>query len=149
MKLVSLLIACLMLSVNAFASERPNKKLAIEYLEIARFEQITNTTIDTYSRDLFKEMPKEDQAKFNKLLNDIVGWEATKNQLAEIVLKVYTKQELTAAIAYMKSKLGASMTAKSEEFSNLYSAGIANNFKKFIQEHPIPPNPAVNPEATR
>jgi hypothetical protein len=148
-KIVAVLFACLMLSNNAFAGERPDKKLAIEYLEVSRFEQITNAMIDSYSRNLLMKFPQEEQQKLNKMLNDVLGWEGQKDQLAEIVIQVYTKRELQAAIAYMKSKLGASMTAKSEEFSNLYAAKIASNLQRFAQKHSPELNPAVKPDAMR
>jgi hypothetical protein len=148
-KIVSVFLAILLFSFNAFAAEKADKKLAIEYLKMARYEQMVTTTIDSYSQQLFKDMPSEDRAKFKKFLTDTMGWEATKDQLADLVVDLYTKQELNASMAFMKSKLGASMTAKNEKFSDMMAVQMSNNLQKFIQEHPLSPNPAVKPDAAR
>jgi hypothetical protein len=148
-KATLLFLACLVLSSSAFGDDKADKKLAIEYLKMARFEQIMNATADSYSQSMFKEMSSEDRAKFKEAMNASMGWEATKDQLADIVIKVYTKQELNASIAYMKSKLGASMTAKGEKFSSLMASQMSGNFQKFMQEHPIQPNAPVKPGAER
>jgi hypothetical protein len=148
-KVASLFLACLVLSSSAFGDEKADKKLAIEYLRMSRFEQIIDATVDSYSQSMFKDMSSEDRAKFKEAMNATMGWEAIKDQLADIVIRVYTKQELKASIAYMKSKLGASMTAKGEQFSSMMAAQMSGNFQKFIQEHPLPSTPPAKPGAVR
>jgi hypothetical protein len=135
MKRVSSLLVIFLISCNAFGADNVERRLAIEYLRLARYEQIINSTIDSYSQQLFKEMSGEDRVKFKKVLTDTMGWESTKHQLAELVIKIYTRDELNAAIAFMKSRLGASMTAKGDRFAALMTVEISNNLQKFMQDH--------------
>lgn len=63
-----------------------------------------------------------------------MGWDATKDQLAELVMKLYTREELEASIAFMKSPAGASYTAKNEEFSKQFTTLIANNMQSVVKQ---------------
>lgn len=149
MKIVTTFLLLIMVSFGAHASDRPDRKLAIEYLKVSRFEQMINTSLDTYSQQMFKNLPDADRVKLDKMMRDVMGWEATKNQLADLVSDVYTKAELKASIAFMKTPLGASATAKSDTFSTKFSTLLSQNLLKFIREHPVQPNPAVNPDAAQ
>ncbi len=136
-------------SLSAAGNELVDKKLAIEYLKISRFEQIIDATVDTYNQQLFKNLPAADREKAAEFMRETVGWEAVKDQLSELVINTYTKAELKAAIAFMKTPLGASYTVKSDAFSTRFATLLSNNFQKFLREHPIQPNPAVNPDAAQ
>ena len=149
MKAIAAFILLIAFSFNAAGSEQADKKLAIEYLKISRFEQIINATVDTYNQQLFKNLPAADREKAATFMRETVGWEAVKDQLAELVINTYTKPELKAAIAFMKTPLGASYTVKSDEFSTQYATLLSNNFQKFLREHPIQPNPTVNSDAAQ
>ena len=147
MKPVMTFLFLFMLSFGAHAADRADTTLAIEYLKVARVEQIINSSMDSYSQQLFKNIPDADRVQMDKMMREVMGWEAIKGQLATLVADVYTKAELKASIAFMKTPLGASATAKSEAFSTQFSALISQKFLKFIREHPIQRNQAVNPDA--
>jgi len=149
MKTVTTFLLLVILSFGAQASDRPDGKLAIEYLKVSRFEQIINTSLDTYSQQMFKNLPDVDRVSLDKMMRDVIGWEATKEQLADIVANVFTKAELEASIAFMKTPLGASATAKSDAFSTEFSTLLSQNLLKFMREHPVPPISAVNPDVAR
>lgn len=149
MKNAFMLLGCLVFSANLCAQDMPDKALAIEYLQASRFEQVTKSTIDSYSQSLVTGASQEQQDNIRRLLNGVMGWEAQKDQLAEVVMRVYTRQELDAAIAYLRSPLGASMAGKVDEFSKLYAAQMAVNFQKFMREHTPAPSPAPKPDPAR
>ena len=50
MKAVTTFLLLVILSFGAHAADRPDRKLAIEYLKVSRFEQIINASLDTYSQ---------------------------------------------------------------------------------------------------
>jgi len=118
-------------------------------LKVSRIEQIINTSLDTYSQQIFENIPDAERAQLDKIMREAIGWDATKNQLADLVADVYTKAELKASIAFMKTPLGASATAKSDAFSTKFSTLLSQNILKFIDEHPVQPNPAVNSDAAQ
>ena len=149
MKAIAVFVILCTLSFSAFGSDKADKKLAVEYLKVARYEQMINTTLDTYSQQMFKNSPEADRVEMDKLMREVMGWEATKDQLADLIIGLYTKAELKAAITFMKTPLGASHTLKGDLFSNQFATLVSNNILRFIREHPIQPNPTVNPDATR
>ncbi len=147
MKKVVFFLILLTLSFSALGKEPADKQLAIQYLKLARVEQIINTSLDTYEQQLSKEFPPEDRAKFDEMLRQAMSWDAVKDQLADLVVKVYTRAELKAAIAFMKSPLGASLTAKSDQFSAQFASLLSHNLQKFMREHPMQPSPSASPAA--
>jgi len=149
MKTATTFLLLVMLSFVVNASDRPDRKLAIEYLKASRFEQIINSSLDTYSQQMFKSLPDTDRVQLDKMIREVVGWDATKDQLADIVGDVYTKAELKASIAFMKTPLGASATGKGDAFSVKFSSLLSQNLLKFVLEHPIPPSPAGDPDAAK
>ena len=149
MKAIAAFFLLIAFSLSATGSELADQKLAIEYLKISRFEQIIDATIETYNQQLFKNFPAADREKAATFMRETAGWETIKDQLAELVISTYTRSELKAAIAFMKTPLGASYTIKSDAFSTRFATLLSNNFQKFLREHPIRPNPTVNPDAAQ
>ena len=152
MKAIVTFFVLLALSFSAFGNELADKQLTIQYLKISRMEQSIDIVLDTYSQQLFQGIPQENRIEMDKLMRQVMGWDAIKDQLADIVNGLYTKAELKAAIAFMKTPLGASYTAKSDPFSAQFTTLISHNLQKFMQENPVQPNPAVKrdvPEAAR
>lgn len=150
MKAVITFLVLIAFAASTCAAERPDKKLAIEYLKASLFEQIIEASIEAYSRQLFNDVPKEDRAFFEKMMRDTMGWEATKDDLANLVIGLYTKDELKAFLAFAKTRHGASFNAKSVRFSDEFSALLANNIQRFLQQCPLPvPNASVKPNATQ
>ena len=106
---------------------------AIEYLKLSRVDEAVAESIKTYEAQLFSNASAEDQANLRRLMEETVGWDAIKDRLADIVMAVYTPEEIDASIAFMKSPLGASATAKSGEFSRQFSSLLATNLQGAIQ----------------
>lgn len=111
-----------------------DKDRAIEYLKLSRIEEALAESMNTYDAQLLPNAPAGERAMLRKFMEETAGWDAIKDRLAEIVVAVYTPQELEASIAFMKSPLGASATAKSGEFSRQFSALLAANFQIAIQK---------------
>jgi hypothetical protein len=110
-----------------------DKDRAIEYLKLSRVDEAIAETIKAYEAQLLPNVPADDQANLRRLMQETIGWDAIKDRLAEIVVNVYTPQELDASIAFMKSPLGASATAKSGEFSRQFAGLLAANFQVAMQ----------------
>lgn len=123
-----------------------DKDRAIEYLKLSRVDEAIAETIETYEAQLLPNVPAEDQANLRRLMQETLGWDAIKDRLAEIVMNVYSPQELDASIAFMKSPLGASATAKSGEFSRQFAGLLAANFQVAMQRLQAK---AAQPRSTR
>jgi len=125
---LSFLLISLFLSINAFADERVTKDLAIEYLELSKIEQVIDTTINQTETQMFPDGDKG----FNNMMVKAMGWDATKDQLVELIINIYTKEEIEASISFMKTPIGASATAKSEEFGKQFAILISTNMQKIM-----------------
>jgi hypothetical protein len=130
---------------NAIGEERSDKVLAIEYLQVSKFEQGINAAIDTYSLQLYGNMPEAERPHLKKFMQNTMGWDAIKDQLADLVVKLYTREELNSAIAFEKSRLGASIAAKNEQFSKQFAELLSQNMQRFAQKNSLP-SPAANPD---
>jgi hypothetical protein len=140
MKALAALFFLLAFSMNAMSGEQVDNRLAIEYLKITRVEKIVDATIDAYDQQLFTSLSPAERAQALALIRETMGWEKIKESLAELVSRTYTKSELKAAIAFMKTPLGASYNLKSEVFSTQFANLLSSNIQKFLREHPIQAN---------
>lgn len=132
MKKFTLTLALSLFCFNAYAAENIDKELALEYLKISRYEDVVNASIKQYETQILREATPEVKAEIHNVFVNTLGWDATKDQLATLVMNIYTKQEIQASIAFMKSPEGASATAKSEEFSKQFTALLAGNLQKVL-----------------
>jgi len=145
MRKISVMLVLFMLSQNGFCEEIPDKALAIEYLRVSRLEQALNISIDTYSLQLSKNMPDEEKPQIKKFMQEVMGWDAIKDQLADLVVNLYTKDELNASIEFEKSPLGKSISDKNEQFSKQFAELLSQNMRQFAQKNFHRPSPSENP----
>lgn len=133
--------------VDASGEEISDKALAIEYLQASKLEQAINVSIDTYSLQLSEQLPEADKQQFKKSMQAVMGWDAIKDQLADLVVNLYSRDELKAAIAFENSRLGASIAAKNEQFSKQFAELLSQNMQKFAQmnSHQSPAATSSNP----
>jgi hypothetical protein len=129
MKRLAIVLSLLAFSVASHAAAPDMRALAIQYLQVSRVDEILAETIRAQEAAFMPNVPDDARLKFHQILVDAVGWDATKDQLAEIVIDTYTADELQAYIAFMKTPAGASATAKSGAFSAKFSAVVAANFQ--------------------
>lgn len=134
---------------NAVGEERSDKVLAIEYLQVSKFEQGINAATDTYSLQLYGNMPEAERPQLKKFMQDTMGWDAIKDQLADLVVKLYTREELKAAIAFEKSRMGTSIAAKNEQFSRQFAELLSQNMQRFAQKNPLQSGTAADPDLSR
>ena len=133
-KLLTFILAAVISFSTFAADEKVDTKLAIDYLVASKTDRVVNTAIDSYAQQFakmegFKDMSAADHANLKKILYETMGWEATKNQMAEIVVAMFTRDEIKAAMAFMRTKHGASLTAKQEEFSRQMAVVISKNLE--------------------
>src|ERR1022692_3249397 len=124
--LFTLIVIC----CNTYSEEKVSKSLAIEYLRLSQFEETINATIQQYESQLSATAKPEEKAEIHKMFVGSMGWEKTKDQLADVVISTYTKEEIDAAIAYMKSTYGASVQSKNGEFARKYTSLVSENLQK-------------------
>jgi hypothetical protein len=143
MRKVAVILLFLVFSTNGIGEELSDKELAIEYLQVSRLEPGINAMIDAYSLQLYGNMPEADRPPLRKFMQDVMGWDAIKDQLADLVVKLYTREELDAAIAFEKSRLGASISAKNEQFSRQFTELLSQNMQRFSRSNSLSPAPAT------
>ena len=132
----TLVALALLYSANSFAQTTASRDLAVEYLKLSRYEEVINASIEEYKQQLVdpKASP-EAKEKFAAFLESSMGWAAVREPLTDIVLKTYTRDELKASIAFMKSPAGASATAKSGAFATSFSALLSDKLKATISKY--------------
>ena len=138
MKAVITFLALITIAFGTLAAEKPDKQLAMEYLEASQLEQAINASIDAYSRELLTRVPPESRARFEGVMQETMGWDATKSQIADLVVSMYTKDELKAYIAFSKTKLGRSFNEKTATFSDKMSALLATNIQRLLERNIVP-----------
>lgn len=143
MKVLVTFLTLAAFSLGAFAAEPPDKRLALEFLKVSQFEQVIETSIQAYGHHLPKDFPAESRADFEKVMRGLMGWEVIKDDLANIVIGLYTKEELKAFLAFAKTHHGASYNAKTIRFSNEFSTLLSSKLQKLTANAPTtPPNQA-------
>jgi hypothetical protein len=134
MKFIAILLSFL-LTTTSVAADDSHRKLAIEYLTLTKMEDILNASIKEYDDDqLFKNAPQEERKEFQTMLENSLGWDATKSQLTDLVVNLYTKEELKAYIAFIKTPVGKSYNDKNPEFSKRYTTLVSANFQRALKE---------------
>jgi hypothetical protein len=143
MRRIAVILLFLVFSTNGIGEELSDKELAIEYLQVSRLEPGVNAMIDAYSLQLYGNMPEAERQQLKKFMQDVMGWDAIKDQLADLVDKLYTREELNAAIAFEKSRLGASISAKNEQFSRQFTELLSQNMQRFARSNSLSPAPSA------
>jgi hypothetical protein len=134
MKKMLIVFVSIILNCSAFAEERVSKNLAMEYLRTSKIEDVINASIAQYEIQLFGKASPEQKENFHNIMVKTIGWDATKDQLAELVIQIYTREEIEASIEFMKSPNGASATAKNEEFSRQFASMLSKNVQMAISQ---------------
>jgi hypothetical protein len=149
MRMIAASLMFMVYSLNSFGNSIggaageviSDKALAIQYLQISKFEQAINTAIDTYSLQLSGHLSGTERPQLKQYMQAVFGWDAIKDQLADIVVKLYTREELQAAITFEQSRLGSSITAKNEQFAKQFAALLSQSMQRFAQNDPYHPAP--------
>lgn len=133
MKLAALSTALCLFTGSALADTQPSPRLIEQYLKQAKVQQLIEAEVNAYATQLGANATPEEKNQLLKYLNGTMGWNVIKEQYAELVQKTYTAEELKAAIGFMKSPAGASITKKNQQFTRSISTLIASNTQKFSQ----------------
>lgn len=116
------------------AADNPERQLALQYLTLTNMEGVINASINEYDEQLFKNAPQSERTKLRTMLESSIGWNATKNQLADLVANLYTKEELKAYISFIKTPAGKSFNDKNSEFSKRYTTFASENLQRLLKE---------------
>ena len=82
---------------------------------------MTKETIKGFDEKMLKNMPPKEREEIRNLMIQTMGWNVVKDDLANLVMNIYTKEEISASIKFMRTPVGASAMAKSGEFSKQYA----------------------------
>ena len=127
-----LLVGLLLASVSALALAEgdPNRRLAEQYLKESRAEEISAAQIDGTVQQYSASMSPGAAATMKQYFNSSYGWGAVGEKYTSLVAKAFTADELKAAIAYMRTPLGASFAKKNVALSREMAVVAAANMVK-------------------
>ena len=133
MKYIAILLSFLIAS-PLMAADNTERQLALQYLTLTNMEGIINASLNEYDEQLFKNAPPSERTELRTMLENSIGWTATKNQLADLVTNLYTKEELKAYISFIKTPTGKSYNDKNSEFSKRYATFASENLQRLLKE---------------
>jgi hypothetical protein len=116
MKSALALLFVSVLAFDTFAAEAEDQALAREYLELRGFEKSYQAYLARFSM-YCADAPEAAQSECYKAIQGRIGWDAIKGDVLDLVSTTYTRDELQAAIAFLKSPAGSSYSAKNEKFA--------------------------------
>jgi len=130
MKRSKLIAIMAFLTFNVSAAEKITDELALEYLNLSRFEQSLTESNKATIMQFSNQLPPEELELLSAEIAHASNWNEMKFKIASIVKELYTRQEIESAISYMKTPDGMSMTIKNDEFSKrfaaIYGESVAN-----------------------
>lgn len=126
------IVGFVLLAVSSFAcaDSAPDKKLVDQYLKATQAEQLVAAQIDGAILQYGANAPPEAKAMMGQFYNAAMGWDTVKDQYATLVEKIYTTDELKAALRFYNSPLGYSMVKKDQLFSREMAALIVDNTQR-------------------
>ncbi len=131
MRLNTFVVLLCVASVS-MAGEKPDRQLAEGYLAVTDMQGIMNTSLKQYDDQLTKSLSSEQSAQVRKMMADTMSWNVVKDQLVDVLLKVYSRKELEAYITFAKTPEGKSYNAKSDEFSKQFALLTSANMQRVL-----------------
>lgn len=116
----------------AFAHEAPSRERILEFLRLANMEQSLNASLDVMTQQMLPGMPPEEKQGFRCLMNRVMGWESMQADYVQAAQELYTREELDAYIAFLKTPLGAAINAKNEQLLRRLSELMASRFANLV-----------------
>ena len=141
MKSAVALLAAAFVVVGAQAAEPADKSLAREFLEVRGFERSYGQYLEKFSM-LCSDAPESAQSDCLRVLREKIGWDAIKGEVLDLVSTTYTKDELQAAIAFLKSPAGNSYNSKNEKFASKLQALSTGKLQDVLAPPASPAAPA-------
>lgn len=122
------------ISFQAGAQERPDRALAIEYLTLSKMKEVTDETINSFDKNFLKNLPQKDREEVRNLMTQTMGWDVIKDEITDLVITIYTREELDAAVKFMKTPLGASALEKGTEFTKRYTEVVSKKLEGTLKK---------------
>lgn len=85
-----------------------------------------------YLNQISAGQPADLKAQMSEYVLSVMGWAAYKDSYTELVKSTYTQKELQAAIAFMKSPLGRTVTKKGIKLSGELAVRMAKKQQKTV-----------------
>jgi hypothetical protein len=99
-KIVALLIMVSLCGIGPLFAQDDIRTLAVEYLELSKAKETVEATVNSYVEQTVKDNPKANKAKVQGMYNRIMGWDALKEPILELVMKTFTQEELQGINAF-------------------------------------------------
>jgi hypothetical protein len=133
MKKIVAAAALSMASALCMAGDVPSKDLVERYFKATQTQKMTEAQVDGYADQYAKGKDAAYKSKVRTYLNSIMGWDALKDEYAALVQETYSEKEIKAALTFMESPIGRSMSQKGIAFSNKMSAIAAKRAQQVAE----------------
>jgi hypothetical protein len=135
MKSIALALLFLFGTTVSYAEGTPSKQLVAQYIAAAQVEKMIAAQVEGYVAGYTQEpaLRGMDKTRIAEYMNATLGWQGIKDQYTALIEKTYSAEELKAAIAFMRTPAGASMTQKSLQFSKDLAAAMTGRTLKTHQ----------------
>jgi len=124
---IIILFFCFITSSITFADQVSHRAAALKFLEVTETQKMFDQMKDSYQQLITQymsavDLPPEAAEDYEAMKQDIVkladsfwSWEEMKDVYIDIIIKVYSEDEIKELIAFYESPLGQKVIAKSPE----------------------------------
>lgn len=102
----------LLAASGALASDPAQDKLVAEYIEATRAKQVIGAEIAGSIQQYTTNVSPEQKSEMERYFHNAIGWNVIRNDYTALVQRTYSKQELKASLAFMKTPIGTSIGQK-------------------------------------
>ncbi len=135
-KIVALMVMVSLCGIGPLFAQDDIRPLAVEYLELSKAKETVDATVDSYVNQIAKDNPKADRAKIQELYNRMMGWDALKEPILELVVKTFSQEELQGINEFYRTPPGQALADKSPKLSGELANLISNNLQKAFTGRP-------------
>lgn len=107
------LLLCIIFVLNIHASESLSKKLAIEYIKIAKVKETFDETIKASINQTLRQDPTLEYQEVEEYFNKYMGWDSMEEIVINLTIEAFTDQELKDVINFFKTPSGKAFANKS------------------------------------
>jgi len=124
---IIILFFCFITSSITFADQDSHRAVALKFLEVTETQKMFDQMKDSYQQLITQymsavDLPPEAAEDYEAMKQDIVklgdsfwSWEEMKDVYIDIIIKVYSEDEIKELVAFYESPLGQKVIAKSPE----------------------------------
>ena len=116
-RLATTMALCACLTANATSTA-----LAEKYLRATQMPEMLQAQVEGYTDQYAKGQDAAYRKRVHDYLEQVMGWNALKDEYIGLVRDTYTEAEINAFLKFMNTPHGRSMTAKNKSFASKLAA---------------------------